>query len=109
MSSFISWLCAMPRCCNENKAVSSVSTSRKHNTEDILLTQTRAFAIGDQLELDEDPPIVEKSHRRVRCDLSPVPTNTSTNLSIKLLSIKVNFWQTGFCFPFLVADLVIRR
>ncbi|XP_076240091.1 wnk kinase isoform X3 [Calliopsis andreniformis] len=78
----------MPRCCNENKAVSSVSTSRKHNTEDILLTQTRGFSIGNQLELDEDSPIVEKSHRRVRCDLSPVPTNTSANLNIKLLSIK---------------------
>ncbi|CAK9795460.1 Serine/threonine-protein kinase WNK3 [Anthophora plagiata] len=50
----------MPRCCNENKA----------------------------LELEEDSPIVEKSHRRVRCDLSPVPTTTSTNLNIKLLSIK---------------------
>ncbi|XP_054007289.1 mucin-17-like isoform X3 [Hylaeus anthracinus] len=78
----------MPRCCNESKAVSSVSTSQKHNTEDILLTQTRTFTIGNQLELDDDPPIVEKSHRRVRCDLSPVPTNTSTNLNIKLLSIK---------------------
>lgn len=91
MNSFIRWLCAMPRCCNENKAVSSVGTSREHNTEDILLTQSRSFTIGSQLELEEDPPIVEKSHRRVRCDLSPVPTNTSTNLNIKLLSIKVNF------------------
>ncbi|OAD59198.1 Serine/threonine-protein kinase WNK3 [Eufriesea mexicana] len=78
----------MPRCCNENKAVSSVGTSRKHNTEDILLTQSHSFSIGNQLELEEDPPIVEKSHRRVRCDLSPVPTSTSTNLNIKLLSIK---------------------
>ncbi|KAF3428170.1 hypothetical protein E2986_14012 [Frieseomelitta varia] len=78
----------MPRCCNENKAVSSVGTSREHNTEDILLTQSRSFTIGNQLELEEDPPIVEKSHRRVRCDLSPVPTSTSTNLNIKLLSIK---------------------
>ncbi|KAK9297698.1 hypothetical protein QLX08_008739 [Tetragonisca angustula] len=59
----------MPRCCNENKA-------------------SRSFTIGNQLELEEDPPIVEKSHRRVRCDLSPVPTSTSTNLNIKLLSIK---------------------
>ncbi|PBC29790.1 serine/threonine-protein kinase Wnk isoform X5 [Apis cerana] len=78
----------MPRCCNENKAVSSVGTSQKHNTEDILLTQNRSFSIGNQLELEEDPPIVEKSHRRIRCDLSPVPTSTSTNLNIKLLSIK---------------------
>ncbi|XP_076164633.1 wnk kinase isoform X2 [Ptiloglossa arizonensis] len=78
----------MPRCCNESKTVSSVSTSQKHSTEDILLTQTRAFSIGNQLEVDDDPPIVEKSHRRVRCDLSPVPTNTNTNLNIKLLSIK---------------------
>ncbi|KOX79935.1 Serine/threonine-protein kinase WNK1 [Melipona quadrifasciata] len=78
----------MPRCCNENKAVSSVGTSQEHNTEDILLTQSRSFTIGNQLELEEDPPIVEKSHRRVRCDLSPVPTSTSTNLNIKLLSIK---------------------
>ncbi|XP_033190942.2 wnk kinase isoform X4 [Bombus vancouverensis nearcticus] len=80
----------MPRCCNENKAVSSVGTSREHNTEDILLTQSRSFTIGNQLELEEDPPIVEKSHRRVRCDLSPVPTSTSTNLNIKLLSIKAD-------------------
>ncbi|KAG9428628.1 hypothetical protein HZU67_10032 [Apis mellifera carnica] len=78
----------MPRCCNENKAVSSVGTSQKHNTEDILLTQSRSFSIGNQLELEEDPPIVEKSHRRIRCDLSPVPTSTSTNLNIKLLNIK---------------------
>ncbi|KOC60991.1 Serine/threonine-protein kinase WNK3 [Habropoda laboriosa] len=78
----------MPRCCNENKAVSSVGTSRKHNTEDILLTQSRSFSIGNQLDLEEDSPIVEKSHRRVRCDLSPVTTSTSTNLNIKLLSIK---------------------
>ncbi|XP_034193683.2 wnk kinase isoform X1 [Osmia lignaria lignaria] len=78
----------MPRCCNENKSVSSVGNSQKQNTENILLTQSNSFPIGNPLELDEDPPIVEKSHRRVRCDLSPVPTNTSTNLNIKFLNIK---------------------
>lgn len=80
----------MPRCCNENKSVSSVGNSQKQNTENILLTQSNSFPIANPLELDEDPPIVEKSHRRVRCDLSPVPTNTSTNLNIKFLNIKVN-------------------
>lgn len=82
----------MPRCCNENKAVSSVRSSQKHSSEDIVLTQTQAFAIGNQLDLEEESPVVEKSHRRVRCDLSPVPTNTNSNLNIKLLNIKVSLY-----------------
>ncbi|XP_014481955.1 PREDICTED: uncharacterized protein LOC106748175 isoform X3 [Dinoponera quadriceps] len=78
----------MPRCYNDSKTVSSVNSSHKHSTDDIVLTQSRAFSIGSQLEIDEDPPLVEKSHRRLRCDLSPVPTNTNSNLNIKLLSLK---------------------
>lgn len=81
----------MPRCYNDSKTVSSVNSSHKHSTDDIVLTQSRAFSIGSQLEVDEDPPLVEKSHRRLRCDLSPVPTNTNSNLNIKLLSLKVGF------------------
>ncbi|XP_019699326.1 uncharacterized protein LOC105188438 isoform X2 [Harpegnathos saltator] len=77
----------MPRCYNDSKTVSSVNSSHKHS-DDIVLTQTRAFSIGSQLEVDEDPPLVEKSHRRLRCDLSPVPTNTNSNLNIKLLNLK---------------------
>ncbi|XP_032679490.1 uncharacterized protein LOC116847957 isoform X3 [Odontomachus brunneus] len=78
----------MPRCYNDSKTVSSVNSSHKHSADDIVLTQSRAFSIGSQLEVDEDPPLVEKSHRRLRCDLSPVPTNTNSNLNIKLLSLK---------------------
>lgn len=80
----------MPRCYNDSKTVSSVNSNHKHGADDIVLTQSRAFTIGNQLEvLNEDPPLVEKSHRRLRCDLSPVPTNLNSNLSIKLLNLKV--------------------
>ncbi|KAL6262547.1 hypothetical protein P5V15_005340 [Pogonomyrmex californicus] len=78
----------MPRCYNDSKTVSSVNSNYKHSTDDIILTQSHAFSIGSHLEVDEDPPVVEKSHRRLRCDLSPVPTNTNPNLNIKLLSLK---------------------
>lgn len=81
----------MPRCYNDSKTVSSVNNGHKHSADDIVLTQTRAFSIGNQLEVDEDSPIVERSHRRLRCDLSPVPTNTHSHLNIKLLSLKVWF------------------
>lgn len=82
----------MPRCYNDSKAVSSVNNSHKHGADDIILTQSRAFSIGSQLEVDEDPPLVEKSHRRLRCDLSPVPTSTNSNLNIKLLNLKVRLY-----------------
>ncbi|KYN16827.1 Serine/threonine-protein kinase WNK1 [Trachymyrmex cornetzi] len=78
----------MPRCYNDSKTVSSVNSNNKHNTDDIILTQSHAFSIGSQLNADEDPPVVEKSHRRLRCDLSPVPTSTNSNLNIKLLGLK---------------------
>jgi len=80
----------MPRCYNDSKTVSSVNSNYKHNTDDIILTQSHAFSIGSQLNADEDPPVVEKSHRRLRCDLSPVPTSTNSNLNIKLLGLKVS-------------------
>lgn len=83
----------MPRCYNDSKTVSSVSGNYKHSTDDIILTQSHAFSIGNQLNVDEDPPVVEKSHRRLRCDLSPVPTSTNSNLNIKLLSLKVRFYD----------------
>lgn len=79
----------MPRCYNDSKTVSSVSSDYKHSTDDIILTQSHAFSIGSQLNVDEDPPVVEKSHRRLRCDLSPVPTSTNSNLNIKLFGLKV--------------------
>lgn len=85
----------MPRCCNENKIVSPVSTNNKVETngDNILLTSTRAYPISNTnaLDIDDDNnhPIVEKSHRRLRCDLSPVPTNSSSRLNIKLLNLKV--------------------
>lgn len=79
----------MPRCYNDSKTVSSVNSSHKHSADDIVLTQSHAFSIGSQLEVNEGPSLVEKSHRRLRCDLSPVPTNTSSNLNIKILSLKV--------------------
>lgn len=78
----------MPRCYNDSKTVSSVNSNYKHNTDDIILTQSHAFSIGSQLNADEDPPVIEKSHRRLRCDLSPVPTSTNSNLNIKLLGLK---------------------
>ncbi|XP_071626881.1 uncharacterized protein Wnk isoform X3 [Temnothorax longispinosus] len=78
----------MPRCYNDSKTVSSVSNNCKHSTDDIILTQSHAFSIGSQLNVDEDPSVVEKSHRRLRCDLSPVPTSTNSNLNIKLLGLK---------------------
>ncbi|XP_011331558.2 serine/threonine-protein kinase WNK1 isoform X2 [Ooceraea biroi] len=78
----------MPRCYNDSKTVSLVNSNHKHNTDDIVLTQSHAFSIGSQLEVDEDPPVVEKSHRRLRCDLSPVPTSTNSNFNIKLLGLK---------------------
>lgn len=83
----------MPRCCNENKSLRLVSSNQQHNTEDILLTRTRPFSIGggEQLQLEEEAPVVvvERSHRRVRCDLSPVPTNSNSGF-IKLIGIKVS-------------------
>lgn len=78
----------MPRCYNDSKTVSLVNSNHKHNTDDIVLTQSHAFSIGSQLEVDEDPPVIEKSHRRLRCDLSPVPTNTNSNFNIKLLGLR---------------------
>ncbi|XP_029659194.1 serine/threonine-protein kinase WNK1 isoform X3 [Formica exsecta] len=78
----------MPRCYNDSKTVSSVNSNHKHNTDDIVLTQSHAFPIGSHLEVEEDPPLVEKSHRRLRCDLSPVPTSTNSNFNIKLLGLK---------------------
>lgn len=86
----------MPRCYNDSKTVSSVNSNYKHNTDDIILTQSHAFSIGSQLNVDEDPPVVEKSHRRLRCDLSPVPTSTNSNLNIKLLGLKVRFYDMYF-------------
>lgn len=81
----------MPRCYDHSKTVSSVN-SHKRSTDDIVLTQSRVFSIGTgQFELDEDPSLFGKSHRRLRCDLSPVPTSANSNLNIKLLSIKVTF------------------
>jgi len=90
----------MPRCYNDSKTVSLVNSSYKHNTDDIL-TQSHAFPIGSQLNIDEDPPVVEKSHRRLRCDLSPVPTSTNSNLNIKLLGLKVRFYNISFSNIFL--------
>jgi len=82
----------MPRCYNDSKTVSLVNSNHKHDINDIVLTQSHAFSIGSQLEIDEDPPVVvEKSHRRLRCDLSPVPTHTNSNFNIKLLGLKVRF------------------
>lgn len=82
----------MPRCCNENKSLRLVSSDQQHNTENILLTRPRPFSIGgeEQLDTEEETPVVvvERSHRRVRCDLSPVPTNTNSSY-IKLIGIKV--------------------
>lgn len=84
----------MPRCCNDNKAVSPVNTltERKDNSDDFLLSSTRTFSTGiHSLDFDDDHhPIVEKSHRRLRCDLSPVPTNSTSSFNIKFLSIKVS-------------------
>lgn len=82
----------MPRCCNENKSLRLVSSDQQHNTENILLARPRPFSIGgeEQLDTEEETPVVvvERSHRRVRCDLSPVPTNTNSGY-IKLIGIKV--------------------
>ncbi|XP_011260874.1 serine/threonine-protein kinase WNK1 isoform X4 [Camponotus floridanus] len=78
----------MPRCYNDSKTVSSVNSNHKHSTDDIVLTQSHAFPIGSHLEIEEDPPVVERSHRRLRCDLSPVPTSTNSNFNIKLLGLK---------------------
>ncbi|XP_066588439.1 serine/threonine-protein kinase Wnk-like isoform X2 [Prorops nasuta] len=80
----------MPRCFNENKAVRSVNNSQKNSeVTKILLRRTHESIIGNPLELNEDSPIVEKSHRRLRCDLSPVPiSSNSNNINIKLLNIK---------------------
>ena len=77
----------MPRCCNENKSLRLVSNNQESNSENILLTGSNSFAIGRSLELEEAKPTVERSHSRVRCDLSPAPTKA--NSYIKLISIKV--------------------
>jgi len=91
----------MPRCySNDSKTVSLVNSNYKHSTDDIL-SQSHAFPIGSQLNIDEDPPVVEKSHRRLRCDLSPVPTSTNSNLNIKLLGLKVRFYNISFSNIFL--------
>lgn len=86
----------MPRCYNDSKTVSSVNSNYKHSTDDIILTQSHAFSIGSQLNVDEDSPVVEKSHRRLRCDLSPVPTSANSNLNIKFLGLKVRFHDIHF-------------
>lgn len=81
----------MPRCYNDSKTVSSVNSNHKHNTDDIVLTQSHAFSIGSHLDVEEDPPTVEKSHRRLRCDLSPVPTSANSSFNIKFLGLKVRW------------------
>lgn len=84
-------VCAMPRCCDDNKTLSVASNNKKYNTENLLLTQSHSCKRQSQLDLEEERPVVEQSHRRVRCDLSPVTTsNTITPLDIKLINIKVN-------------------
>lgn len=88
----------MPRCYNDSKTVSSVNSNHKHSTDDIVLTQSHAFSIKSHLEIEEDPPVVEKSHRRLRCDLSPVPTSTNSNLNIKLLGLKVQFFKITYSY-----------
>lgn len=109
--------CEMPRCCNDNnKAVSPVSgvTRRQQNgdPEDIISLSpgNRSSTIGvNHNDFEDDnhqrhnhhhhhqinqlqnrDTVVEKSHRRLRCDLSPVPTSQNTGLSIKLLGLKVS-------------------
>ncbi|XP_023287595.1 uncharacterized protein LOC105697780 isoform X1 [Orussus abietinus] len=78
----------MPRCYNESKVVSPASSSEKQHSEDILLTQSHVFSIGKRLDLEEESSTVEKSHRRLRCDLSPVPTSANTAFNLRLLNIK---------------------
>lgn len=93
----------MPRCCNENKSLRLVSSDQQRNSENILLTrEARPFSVGggEQLDTEEETPVVvERSHRRVRCDLSPVPTNSNSGY-IKLIGIKVSYqwisWQVCF-------------
>lgn len=65
----------MPRCCNENKSLRLMNSNQQNSTLDSVLIGTEA------------PVVVEKSHRRIRCDLSPVPTNNANY--IKLIGIKV--------------------
>lgn len=96
----------MPRCYNDSKAVSLVNSNHKHNTDDIVLTQSHAFSIGSQLEVDEDPPVIEKSHRRLRCDLSPVPTSTNSNFNIKLLGLKVRFQESMPRFTYFLYHII---
>lgn len=86
----------MPRCYNDSKTVSSVNSNHTHSIDDIVLTQSHGFSIGSHLEADEDPPVVEKSHRRLRCDLSPVPTSGNSNLNIKLFGLKVRLIRISF-------------
>ena len=80
----------MPRCCNENKSLRLVNSNQQHTEENILLSHSQSFSIKERDQLEEEVPVavVEKSHRRVRCDLSPVPTNTTSSY-IRLLGIKV--------------------
>lgn len=78
----------MPRCCNENKPVSSVNDEHINNKQ-YLLENSRTFSIGARLQLDGE---VERSHRRLRCDLSPAPTTNNVNnspLNIKFIGAKV--------------------
>lgn len=75
----------MPRCCNDNKSLSPVNADRKNNNSgDILLAPRDYTTKNSQVNI-----VAEKSHRRLRCDLSPVQTNSTPNYNIKFLSIKV--------------------
>lgn len=82
----------MPRCFNDNKSVSPTNTDIKNNTVDILLSSRSYNTNNSQINIIVDQPVVEKSHRKLRCDLSPVQTNSTTkttNYNIKFLSLKV--------------------
>lgn len=89
----------MPRCFNENKSLRLVGSNQQHDSNNILLTRSRPFSIGggEQLDVDESP--AERSHRRVRCDLSPVPTNPNSGF-IKLIGIKVSLKVSNFILLF---------
>lgn len=111
----------MPRCCNDrDKTVDPVSGVIKKQSkkpwhsflvnsinQDLTFHQNQNNFADDndhrqnlnQYYQDQQPTndlqcrkvVVEKSHRRLRCDLSPVPTTQNSGLSIKLLTVKVNF------------------
>lgn len=78
----------MPRCHN-NKSVQLTSHTQENNSNTVYFADSSDISNKNYLELGGKRPQVEKSYRRVRCDLSPAPVNQNSHLNSNLNYIKL--------------------